>query len=75
MEIRHLQKTMFIRAATLLLLALLSSCATLQEGDPPNVRVVGLEPLTSEGLELRFALKLRVQKPESERTFFMMECR
>ena len=63
MEIRHLQKTMFIRAATLLLLALLSSCATLQEGDPPNVRVVGLEPLPSEGLELRFALKLRVQNP------------
>lgn len=31
--------------------------------DAPNVRVAGLEPLQSEGLELRFALKLRVQNP------------
>ena len=63
MMIRHLQNTLLVRAITLLLLVLLSSCATLQEGDPPNVRVVGLEPLPSEGLEVRFALKLRVQNP------------
>ena len=46
-----------------LLFALLSGCATLSGGDAPNVRVVGLEPLPSEGLEVRFALKLRVQNP------------
>jgi len=43
--------------------AFLSGCATLPSNDGPSVRVVGLEPLPSEGLEVRFALKLRVQKP------------
>jgi len=47
----------------LVLSAILSGCATLSGSDAPNVRVVGLEPLTSEGLEVRFALKLRVQNP------------
>lgn len=45
------------------LVASLTGCATLSGGDSPNVRVVGLEPLPSEGLEVRFALKLRVQNP------------
>ena len=70
MMIRHLQKTMLVRATLVVLLALLSSCATLQEGDPPNVRVVGLEPLPSEGLEVRFALKLRVQNPNPSALFY-----
>lgn len=48
---------------TLLLVTFLASCATLSGRDAPSVRVVGLEPLQSEGLELRFALKLRVQNP------------
>lgn len=51
-------------AVTIFLLStLLSSCATLSGIDAPNVRVVGLEPLPSEELEVRFALKLRVQNP------------
>lgn len=45
------------------LITLLSGCATLPGVDTPMVRVVGLEPLPSEGLEVRFALKLRVQNP------------
>lgn len=49
----------------LLLLTSLTGCATMSGRDAPNVRVVGLEPLQSEGLELRFALKLRVQNPNS----------
>ena len=50
--------------ATIILLALfISGCATLTGRDAPNVRVVGLEPLPSEGMEVRFALKLRVQNP------------
>ncbi len=53
----------YVMALTPLLFALLSGCATLSGGDAPNVRVVGLEPLPSEGLEVRFALKLRVQNP------------
>lgn len=49
----------------IMLFAFLSGCATLSGQDGPSVRVVGLEPLQSEGLELRFALKLRVQNPNS----------
>lgn len=40
---------------------LLAGCATL--GDALRVNVVGVEPLQGEGLELRFAVKLRVQNP------------
>jgi len=51
-------------AVSILLLGnLLSGCATLSGIDAPNVRVVGMEPLPSEELEVRFALKLRVQNP------------
>lgn len=54
----------------LLLLATVSGCATLSGLDSPNVRVVGLEPLQSEGLEIRFSLKLRIQNPnESALTY------
>lgn len=46
------------------LLALtLTACATLTGRDPLNIHVVGLEPLPGEGLEMRFALKLRLQNP------------
>lgn len=44
-----------------LLLVLLAACATL--GDALRVNVVGVEPLQGEGLEVRFAVKLRVQNP------------
>jgi len=45
------------------LVTIISGCATMPGIDAPNVRVVGMEPLPSEGLEVRFALKLRVQNP------------
>lgn len=46
------------------LLALaLSACAGLTGRDPLNIHVVGLDPLPGEGLEMRFALKLRLQNP------------
>lgn len=62
--IQYLQsKTLLQTAATLLLIVSISACATLSGREGPSVRVVGLEPLPSEGLELRFALKLRVQNP------------
>lgn len=52
------------RAAPLLLAAtLLAGCASLPNRDPPRVDVVGIEPLAGEGLELRMAVKLRVQNP------------
>lgn len=53
----------YLLAIMPLLFALLSGCATLSGSDAPNVRVVGMEPLAGEGLEVRFALKLRVQNP------------
>jgi LEA14-like dessication related protein len=42
---------------------LLAACAGMPESDAPRVDVVGIEALPSEGLELRFAVKLRVQNP------------
>jgi len=42
---------------------LLGGCAALPTRDPPRVNVVGIEPLASEGLEMRLAVKLRVQNP------------
>lgn len=52
-----------LRAIALLLVLSISACATLSGRDAPGVRVIGMEPLPSEGLELRFSLKLRVQNP------------
>lgn len=43
------------------LLMLLGACATIADG--LRVNVVGVEPLEGAGLELRFAVKLRVQNP------------
>jgi len=47
----------------LLLMAALGGCASLPDRDPPRIDVVGIEPMRGEGLELRFAVKLRVQNP------------
>ncbi|WP_085656963.1 LEA type 2 family protein [Pseudomonas sp. B11(2017)] len=46
-----------------LLVLSLSACALFPSRDPVNINVVGLEPLPSQDLEMRFALKLRVQNP------------
>jgi hypothetical protein len=43
----------------------LASCAMMRGSDPPRVNVVGVESLKGEGLELRFAIKLRVQNPNT----------
>ena len=42
---------------------LLQGCAALQQKDPLNVAVAGIEPLQGQGLELRLEVKLRVQNP------------
>ena len=49
----------------LLLCTTLGACSSLLPGDPPQIQVVGLEPLPGEGLEARFALALRIQNPNS----------
>jgi LEA14-like dessication related protein len=51
------------RLALLTLTALLAGCAALQGADAPKVSVAGFEGLPSEGMELRFLVKLRVQNP------------
>jgi LEA14-like dessication related protein len=41
----------------------LSACALLPNRDPLNINVVGFEPLQSQDMEVRFAVKIRVQNP------------
>lgn len=56
------------RFPRLLLLAAglgLGACATLPNHDPPTITVAGVEPLPGQGLEVRFAIKLRVQNPNN----------
>lgn len=49
--------------ALFMLLFLLAGCAGLVPSESVRVSVAGLEPLPNEGLEARFAVKLRVQNP------------
>lgn len=49
-------------ALSLVLLSL-SACALFPNRDPLNINVVGIEPLPSQDLEMRFAVKLRLQNP------------
>lgn len=56
------------RAAVLALPALVAAvlvpgCASLVRRDPPRINVVGIDPLPGEGMEVRMAVKLRVQNP------------
>lgn len=44
-------------------LVLSAGCATMQDRDPLQVTVAGIEPLQGEGMELRLMVKLRVQNP------------
>jgi LEA14-like dessication related protein len=48
----------------------LNGCAGLFGGDSLRVSVAGIEPLPSEGLEMRFNLKLRVQNPNDTAVSF-----
>lgn len=41
----------------------LSACALFPHRDPLNINVVGIEPLPGQDLEIRFAVKLRLQNP------------
>jgi len=50
-------------AALLLVLAALVGCETMGGREALRVNVVGVEPLQGAGMELRFAVKLRVQNP------------
>ncbi|MCF1251451.1 LEA type 2 family protein [Pseudomonas putida] len=41
----------------------LAACALFQPRDPVNISVIGIEPLPGQELELRMAVKMRVQNP------------
>ena len=42
---------------------LLAGCAALGRPEPVRVNVIGIEPLPGESMELRMAVKLRIQNP------------
>lgn len=52
------------------LMVMLSACSTLAPRDPLQIQLVGIEPLAGEGLEMRFAIKLRVQNPNDSQIDF-----
>ena len=54
-----------MRATTslLLLASCMAGCATLPNSDPLSIDVAGIEPLPGEGLELRLAVRVRIQNP------------
>ncbi|MEW9683241.1 LEA type 2 family protein [Pseudomonas sp. TE50-2] len=55
---------MYARICLILLLTLgLNACALFQSRDPLNISVIGIDPLPGQDLELRMAVKIRVQNP------------
>ncbi len=46
-----------------LLFLTLGACALFPDRDPLNINVVGIEPLPSQDMEVRFAVTLRLQNP------------
>lgn len=45
---------------------LIGGCALLQPAEPVDVTVAGIDPLPSEGLEIRMSVKLRIQNPNDQ---------
>ena len=57
---------MLVRATTSLLLlcsCVSAGCSALPNRDPLTIDVAGIEPLQGEGLELRLAVRVRIQNP------------
>lgn len=48
----------------------LSACSSLPSRDPLHIELVGIEPLPSENMEARFAIKLRIQNPNDSTIHF-----
>lgn len=44
----------------------LNACALFQARDPINITVIGFEPLAGQELEMRMAVKMRVQNPNEQ---------
>ncbi len=47
----------------LLAFCAVAACTTLPNRDPLSIDVAGIEPLPGEGLELRLAVRVRIQNP------------
>ncbi|WDY59754.1 LEA type 2 family protein [Pseudomonas sp. PSKL.D1] len=45
------------------MVCVLSACALFQARDPLTINVIGIEPLPGQELEMRMAVKMRVQNP------------
>ena len=57
-------RTLFARFPMMLAVAMLAACAAMPWARPAACRgVVGIEPAEGQGLELRLAIKLRIQNP------------
>lgn len=54
----------------LVLTCSVNACALFQARDPLNISVIGIEPLPGQELELRMAVKLRVQNPNESAVDF-----
>jgi LEA14-like dessication related protein len=58
------QRRMFLyRLASVMPAVVLPGCAAFLGHEPLRVNLVGLEPLSSEGMEVRMTVKLRIQNP------------
>jgi LEA14-like dessication related protein len=58
-----MHKRWLARFCTLLVLALLGACAAMPGRDPLRINVVDIDAIEGAGLELRLAVKLRLQNP------------
>ena len=63
MQPNHTRTRFVLFFAALLAMLALNGCASLFNHDAMRVTVAGIEPLEGQGLEMRFAVKLRVQNP------------
>jgi LEA14-like dessication related protein len=62
MQANHAFRRFFLLLCACMMLSV-SGCASLFNRDDMRVNVAGIEPLEGQGLEMRFAVKLRVQNP------------
>ncbi|WP_244828602.1 LEA type 2 family protein [Caballeronia sp. TF1N1] len=63
MQPNHARSRFLFLITALVMLFAFSGCASLLNRDSMRVSVAGIEPLEGQGLEMRFAVKLRVQNP------------
>ena len=52
-----------VRAVFILAISIVSACAYMPNRDPLSISVAGIESLPGEGMEMRLAVKVRIQNP------------